>query len=85
MRKRNLILGVISIVTLCLTGCGKPSTSFEEVVDSITYSEIVEMMNNAEIYEQNFNIFSNFSMSEDNVLAIVWLSTNSKEYKKDAE
>lgn len=85
MRKRNLILGVISIVTLCLTGCGKPSTSFEEVVDSITYSEIVEMMNKAEIYEQNFNIFSNFSMSEDNVVASMWLSTNSKENKKDSE
>ena len=58
MKKRKVILGVISIMTLCLTACGKPNMSFDEAIDTITHSELSEMMADAEIYEQNFNISS---------------------------
>ncbi len=85
MKKRKVILGVISIMTLCLTACGKPNMSFEEAIDTVTHSEISEMMADAEIYEQNFNISSNFSMTEDNVEANVNFSTNSKQNEKDSE
>ena len=72
-------------MTLCLTACGKPNMTFEETVDSITHSEIREMMHNAEIYEQNFDISSNFSVEEDNVEANLNFSTNSKQNLKDSE
>ncbi len=85
MKKRKLILGVISIMTLCLTACGKPNMTFEEAIDTISHSEISEMMADAEIYEQNFNISSNFSMTEDNVDANINFSTNSKQNEKDSE
>jgi D-ribose pyranose/furanose isomerase RbsD len=85
MKKRKFILGIVSIMTLCLTACGKPNMTFEETIDSITNSEISKMMNNAEIYEQNFEISSNFSTKKDNVDAKISFSTNSKQNLKDSE
>ena len=92
MKKRGIIFGFVSVLTLCitvwmtlcLTACGKPNMSFEEAVNSITHSEIKEIMTNAENYEQNFNISSNFSVDEDNVEAKMTLSTNSKQNVKDS-
>ena len=85
MKKSTAILGIVSIMTLCLTACGKPNMSFEEAIDNVTHSELKEIMANAENYEQNFNISSNFSVKEDNVDAKVSLSTNSKQNVKNSE
>ena len=60
MKKSTLILSIISVMTLCLTACGKPNMSFQEAIDNITHSEVSKMMTDAEIYEQNFNISSDF-------------------------
>ena len=85
MKKTAVILGAISMVTLCLAACGKPNMSFEDAVDAVSHSEIGEMMANAENYEQNFSISSNFSLEEDNVDASISFSTNSKQNVKDSE
>ena len=58
MKKSTVILGMVSIMTLCLTACGKPNMSFEEAIDNVTHSELKEIMDNTENYEQNFNISS---------------------------
>ena len=85
MKKSTVILGIVSVMTLCLTACGKPNMSFEEAIDNVTHSELKEIMANAENYEQNFNISSNFSVKEDNVEAKISLSTNSKQNVKNSE
>ena len=85
MKKTTVILGFVSIMTLCLTACGKPSMSFEETIDSMSHSEINEMMAKADNYEQDFNISSKFSITENNVEANVYLSTNTKQNVKDSE
>lgn len=77
--KRKIVLGIVSIMTLCLTACGKPNMTFEETVDSVTHSDLIEMMSNAQIYEESFNLSSNFSIPEDNVDAKLDFSASSKQ------
>ncbi|MBR4633862.1 hypothetical protein IKO50_02655 [bacterium] len=84
MKKTTIILGLISMITLCLSACGKPNVlTFEEALDSISYSEFNEIMNSAEIYEQDFKISSNFSGKDNSAKAS--FSINSKNNKKDSE
>ncbi len=84
MKKTTIILGLVSIITLCLTACGKPNVlTFEEALDSISYSEFNEIMNSAENYEQNFKVSSNFSGNDNSAKAS--FSINSKNNKKDSE
>ena len=45
MKSSRLILGVLSIMTLCLAACGKPNMSFEAAVDNVFHSELNEIMN----------------------------------------
>lgn len=85
MKKSTIVLGMVSVMVLCLAACGKPKMSFEEAVDAVAHSEIQDMMANAENYEQNFKVSSDFSRSEDNVQANVIFSTNSKQNVKDSE
>lgn len=84
MKKASLILGLLSIMTLCLTACGKPNVlTFEDAVDSIWYSEVKEMMDSAENYEQKFRLSSNYSGNDSKVQSR--FSVNTKHNKKDAE
>ena len=84
MKKTSLILGLLSIATLCLTACGKPNVlTFEDAVDSIWYSEIKEMMDNTDNYEQSFRLSSNYSGDESKVQSR--FSVKTKHNKKDAE
>jgi hypothetical protein len=85
MKKSTFILGIVSVMTLCLTACGKPNMSFEDAVDSITRSEIGEMMSNTEYYQQNFNISTDFSIPDEDIKANVEFSANSKQNMKDSQ
>ena len=85
MKKSIFILSLLSIITICLTACGKPGTSFEETIDSISHSELSEKMAKAENYKQTFNISSNFSSVKDNIKANVNLSTSTRHNVKDSE
>ena len=85
MKKSTFILAMVSLMTLCLTACGKPNMSFEEAIDTATHSELSNLMANAENYEQNFKISTYFSRAEDNVKANIVFSTDSKHNVKDSE
>ena len=85
MKRSRLILGVVSIMTLCLTACGKPNMSFEDAVDNIAHSQLQEMMADADYYQESFNISTNFSIPDDDVKAKVSFSTDSKQNTKDSQ
>ncbi len=86
--KKSIFLLWLLAVPICLTACGEKNDfdmSFEEAIDTVTHSELSNIMADAENYEQNFKISSNFSRAENNVKANVVFSTNSKQNIKDSE
>ena len=85
MKKSTFILGIVSIMTLCLTACGKPNMSFEDAVDSIGHSQLQEMMNSAEYSQQNFNISTKLNIPEEDVKGNITFSANSKQNAKDSQ
>ena len=85
MKKSTFILGIVSIMTLCLTACGKPNMSFEDAVDSIGHSQLQEMMDSAEYSQQNFNISTKLNIPEEDVKGNITFSANSKQNAKDSQ
>jgi hypothetical protein len=85
MKKSTFILGIVSIMTLCLTACGKPNMSFEDAVDSIGHSQLQEMMDSAEYSQQNFNISTKLNIPEDDVKGNITFSADSKQNTKDSQ
>ena len=85
MKKSTFILGIVSIMTLCLTACGKPNMSFEDAVDSIGHSQLQEMMDSAEYSQRNFNISTKFNVPEDDVKGNISISADSKHNSKDSQ
>ena len=85
MKKSTFILGIVSMMTLCLTACGKPNMSFEDAVDSIGHSELQEMMDSAEYSQQNFNISTKFNIPENDVKGNIIFSAGSKQNTKDSQ
>jgi len=89
MKNSKLILCAVSLMTLSLAACAKPNMTFDEAVDSVTHSEIYEMMADAEYYQQSFDISTNFAIPEsildENIEGSVSFSTDSKTNVKDSE
>lgn len=83
MKKSIFLLGLLTVAGVCLTACGSKNyeMSFEEALKIANHSELQEILLNAENFEQNLDLSTNFA--NEWAKTSISLHSNSKQNIKD--
>ena len=71
------------VMAVCLTACGSKNyeMSFDEAIETVSHSNLQNIISNNDYFQENFNILTNFNNSWSNISANI--ETQSQQSKKD--